>query len=58
MDTAAVLISMLTEMKKMSHMNTMLLSIIEQQTEMIKEQKEILYSIQATLSVLQQQQYR
>ena len=45
METAEVLLSMLSEMKKMSEMNAQLLTVIQQQTELIKEQKVTLETI-------------
>lgn len=46
MDTTTVLVSILQEMKKMTEANAQLLTIIQQQTELIKEQKDMLYAIQ------------
>jgi hypothetical protein len=45
MDTSAVMISMLAEMKKMSETNAMLLTVLQQQTELIKEQKAMIYQL-------------
>ena len=51
MDT--VLVSMLAEMKKMSETNAMLLSVVQQQTALIKEQKDVLYHTQASITEIQ-----
>jgi len=45
MDTTAVLVSMLQEMKKMTEANAQLLTVIQQQTELIKEQKQALNEV-------------
>lgn len=58
MDTSTVLVSILQEMKKMTQANAQLLTIIQQQTELINEQKDMLYGMQASLSAIQHQQFR
>lgn len=45
MDTTTVLVSILQEMKKMTEANAQLLTVIQQQTELIKEQKQALNDI-------------
>jgi predicted nucleic-acid-binding protein len=45
METTEVLLSMLAEMKKMSATNAQLLTVIQQQTDLIKEQKIMLETI-------------